>query len=244
MKTHFSSISALLLLVAVSSTHAAVTFSAGHGDIGLEYVGPGQLALHLHTHTGATVDGAPLLSDAEYEPDEIEVEVSASAYNVQSDNALVSGTGVAIGQSIWRLPESNNPLLPFLGFGAEELTASEWIGNLSFTLASITSPSGNGHFSIYQSDGLGGWNFFISTADGGITAADKIDISAEGHDHYNMTFSESGTWTIDLFATGTHATDGVQTSGVQSFTFQVAPEPSRALLLELGLIGLLFRRRR
>jgi surface-anchored protein len=83
----------------------------------------------------------------------------------------------------------------------------------------------------------------MSTADG-IGAGDKIDIAAEGHDHYNMTFSEAGTWTINLFASGNHATDGLQTSGTHSFTFQVAPEPSRALLMGLGLMGLFFRRRR
>jgi hypothetical protein len=244
MKTLFSGIPALILFTIVGSTHAAVTFSGGHGDIGLEYSGPGQLGLHFHTHTGAIVDGSPLLSDAEYEPDEIEVQVSTSAYNLQSDSSLVTGTGVALGQSLWRLPESNNPLLPFLGFGAEELSAGDWLGDLTFSLAGISSPSGTGHFSIYQSDGLGGWNFFMSTADGGITSADKISIAAEGHDHYNMTFSEAGTWTVDLFASGTHITDGVQTSGVHSFTFQVAPEPSRALLMGLGLMGLFLRRRR
>jgi surface-anchored protein len=243
MKSYFSSIPALVLLALALPAQAAVTFTAGHGDIGMEYTGPGQLALHVHAHTGATVDGVPLPSDTEYEPDEIDVHVSTSAFHVQSDSSLVSGTGVMLGQGLWRLPESNNPLIPFLGFGAEELNAADWLGNLSFSLASISSPSGTGHFSVYQSDGLGGWNFFMSTADG-IGAGDKIDIAAEGHDHYNMTFSEAGTWTINLFASGNHATDGLQTSGTHSFTFQVAPEPSRALLMGLGLMGLFFRRRR
>lgn len=244
MKKLSSILSVIVLLALVDSTHAALTFTSGHGDIGLEYTSPGQLALHVHAHTGATVDGAPLLTDNEYEPDEIEVQVSTSAYHVQSDSALVSGTGVMLGQGLWRIPESNNPLLPFLGFGAEELSAGDWLGDLTFSLAGISSPSGTGHFSIYQSDGLGGWNLFMSTADGGITPADKIDIAAEGHDHYNMTFSEAGTWTIDLFASGTHATDGVQTSGIHSFSFQVAPEPSRALFALLGLIAIMTRRRR
>jgi len=187
----------------------------------------------------------PLIADDEYEPDDIVIAVSTSAFHTQNNNNdLVAGTGVIVGNGIWRLPESNNPILPFIGFGAEELTAADWSSNLTITLASIISPSGNGHFSVYQSDGLGGWNFFMSTAVGGITSADKVEIAAEGHDHFNMTFSEAGNWIVNLFASGTHATDGLQTSNTYSFSFAVAPEPSRALLSLIGFSMLCLRRRR
>lgn len=243
MKTCLPTLCAFALLALVTSSQAAVTYSSGHADIGFEYEGPGELALHLHVHTGATVDGAPLASDGEFEPGEVAILVSTSAYSVQSSADLVAGTGVGLGSGLWRLPENNNPLLPFLGFGAEELSAGDWLGNLSYSLVGVSSPSGNGQFSVYQSDGLGGWNFFMSTADGGITGADKIEIAAEGHDHYNFTFSEAGNWTVDLVATGTHAVDGTQTSGMFSFNFVVTPEPSRSLFAMIGLTAMLGRRR-
>ncbi len=243
MKLRISLLAAIALLTALVPGHAAVTFSSGHADIGFEYEGPGQLSLHFHIHAGATVDGATIPADEEYAPEDAAVLVSNSAYSVQSSSDLVAGTGVGLGSSIWRLPENNNPLLPFLGFGAEELSAGDWLGNLSYSLVSVISPSGNGHFSVYQSDGLGGWNFFMSTTDG-ITMTDKVEIVAEGHDHYNWTFSEAGNWTVNMVATGNHATDGAQTSGVFSFNFVVTPEPSRVIFTMLGLTSILGRRRR
>lgn len=235
---------ASLFLALSLGADAAVTYSSGHGDIGLEYGGAGTLALHAHLHAGAVVDGVPLIADNEYEPEDIVFQVSASALSAISDPALVAGTGVLIGNSVWTLPEVDNPLLPFLGFGVEELDPADWTTNLSYTLASIMSPSGTGHFSVYQSDGLGGYNFLMSTALGGITSGDKVEMVAGSHDHFNFAFSEAGTWTVNFSASGTHITDGLQTSAPQSFTFNVIPEPSRAILMAFGFMGLIFRRRR
>ncbi|HYF34376.1 MAG TPA: choice-of-anchor M domain-containing protein, partial [Prosthecobacter sp.] len=204
----------------ISSSYGG-TFTGGHGDIGIGYE-EGQL--HLHMHLGeeepAIVNGVEL-SDEEFEPADVVIGISSAAQQVQSNAALAAGTGVPLGLPIWILPAEEAACLPFLGFGTEELTPEEWVGNLLLRLGRVTSPSGNGHFSIFTSDGAGGYVFLMSTADGGVTGADVLPLAAGGHEHFYLAFSESGTWQVELSAEGKHVIDGEVESDVESFAFEV-----------------------
>jgi surface-anchored protein len=60
-----------------------------------------------------------------------------------------------------------------------------------------------------------------------------------GHIHYNWGFSAPGTYTFDL-----KATFGALESAVETYTFNVIPEPSSGALLLIGLAGLMAARKR
>lgn len=226
------------------SAEAALAWTGGHGDIGVGYHGPGDLHLHLHLGEAgdpATVDGSPVV-DQEYDPDQVDITVPSTTRMVLSSS--VSFLGAAAGQAIWLLPASGSSAdalgAPFLGWATEELNPADWTGNLTFTLTSVISPSGNGHFAVWQTDAFGGVSTLaMSTADPG---ADVLSQAAGLHDHYNVGFTEAGLWEIGITVSGTHVTDGaVSDSG--TFRFMVVPEPSTALLGGLGLLAMLRRRR-
>ena len=226
------------------SAHAALAYTGGHGDIGVAYEGPGDLFAHLHlgeTGDPATVGGLPVV-DVEYEPEEIDITVPAAGQIVLG--SPVAFLGAVSGQSIWLLPASASGAdaigAPFLGWATEELNPADWTGDIHFTLDSVVSPSGSGHFAVWQVDGFGSVsNLAMSTADPG---ADVLEQAAGQHDHYNIAFTEIGLWEITMTISGTHVTDGF-VSDTGTFRFNVVPEPSTALLGALGLLAM-FRRRR
>ena len=237
---------ALALLPSLPVSGASL-WTSGHGDIGLALHGGTELEIHFHLghDEPAIVDGTTI-NDTEFEAADLTVFVNNAAQTT-SNAALATGTGVASGQPLWVLPQGETAAsaanLPFVGWGTEELVPGDWSTNLVFALTAVTSPSGSGHFSAFQDDGLGGFNFAFSTADG-ISAMDAISQAAGSHEHYAMAFSEPGLWEITLTASGTHSTLGVMTSSPTTLSFQVAPEPSRAVLLGLGMVCLILRRRR
>ena len=233
----------IALAAFLPSAHAALAWTSGHGDIGVEYEGGGDFHLHLHLGEDdpAIVDGNPVI-DTEYDADEIDITVPAAAEVVLATD--VAFLGSLAGQSVWLLPQDGAAAdligAPFVGWGTEGLNPADWIGNIKFKLLSVTSPSGSGHFAVWQVDGFGSLsNLAMSTADAGV---DEVSQAAGVHDHYNIGFTEAGIWTIEMMVEGTHATDGFS-SGSATYTFNVIPEPSTALLGGLGLLAM-FRRRR
>lgn len=204
-------------------------WTSGHGDIGLAYE-DSELELHMHLHEGASLDGATMEADTEHHPEDIIVEVGREAIQV-AGAGIAEGTGVAEGAPVWILPTSANPHLPFVGFGTEELDPADWTGDLSMKLVSISSPSGGGQFSVYRPDGLGGAEFLISTAQGGISGEDHVDLPAGGHDHFFIAFSESGLWRVTLEAEGQHGVDGAVSTGPVEIVFEVAPNGGGTITL-------------
>lgn len=194
-------------------------WTAGHGDIGVAYE-EGELDLHLHLEEGAVLNGTTLVEGVEPPPSLVDIVISNAAL-VSSTETLEEGTGAHEGESLWILPASNNPQLPFLGFGTEELDPADWIGDITFTLVSVESPSGEGHFSAFESDGLGGYAFNISTHMGGVTAEDHLEQAAGAHSHQFLAFTETGRWRMTFIATATHAVDGAVTSQPITFVFDV-----------------------
>lgn len=205
-------------------------WTAGHGDIGLAYEEGGELELHLHLHEGAVVNGVEQEADSEPPADQTVIVVSEAAQQAATA-AIASGAGVSAGETVWILPTSPSAELPFVGFGTEELDPAEWESDLTFSLVNVTSPSGTGHFSVYQSDGLGGFDFLMSTALGGITEDDHLEMAAGTHDHFFMAFSESGLWAVTLKASGEHHDDGEVESDEVTFYFEVAEETAGRIAL-------------
>lgn len=237
-----------ILLGSLLAGHVAQAqlWTSGHGDIGvaLEDDGNGpEFHLHAHLHGGAVVDGITLTADEEYDAGQIIINVPLLTKISAPDNAaLTAGTGASTGGDLWILSQNNpgSDPLPFVGFGTEELNPADWVTDISFTLGAVTSPSGSGDFSLWQPDGVGGFNFYFSTQNGNNT----LNMLAGVHDHFNFGFTEAGSWLVELTTAGTHITEG-PLSDTQTFTFNVVPEPSAyAALVGLAALGLVSARRR
>ncbi|MDQ8194450.1 choice-of-anchor M domain-containing protein [Coraliomargarita sp. SDUM461004] len=223
--------------IAANSAQAAL-WTAGHGDLGVALEDGTDFHFHAHLHTGAIVDGVALTEDEEYDAGDIIINVPESLKaSMPNNTTLIPATGAAEGEDIWILPQSNTVGIPFVGIASEELEASDW-SSITFTLGTVTSPSGSGDFSLWQGDGFGGFNFYFSTADASLTenGNNTLIVGAGGHDHHNFGFTEAGTWLIELTASATHDTLGLM-SDTQTFTFNVVPEPSSYAALA-GLLAL------
>jgi surface-anchored protein len=247
LPNQFSTIFAGLILTAQILT--AQLYTEGHADVGFGYEDEGggfELHPHWHAHNDevgeeAIVDGS-ISPVEEYDAGDIIAVVPGSSASVAANNAAFNiGTGVAPGSTYWFLPQTGAGGTPFLGLGAGELTSTDWIGGtIDITLGAVNSPSGSGHFSLYQFDGA--FNFYMSTADVGSNTG--VTLNAGDHDHYSWAFTETGTWLIDFTASGTHVSDGFQ-SATETFAFNVVPEPSAFTAISgIFAIGLVLLRRR
>ncbi|MEM7146959.1 MAG: choice-of-anchor M domain-containing protein [Verrucomicrobiota bacterium] len=232
------------LLVAAQPVSAQDIWSAGHGDIGLEYEGPGTMEPTWHLgedNETVILNGVPTnfgTEGQEFEPDEI----IAFSNRVESRaaGAAWDPTGVVEGAPLYVFPQTNDPTVPFLGFGLEELDPGDWLSNIEMTLTGLSG--GTGDFSVYTTDNFGVPTFLMASSDG-ISAADVVSQAAGTHEHYNWVFSEKGTYDVTFEFSGLHITDGVQSQSA-TYTFTVVPEPSRAMLAAAGLCGMILQRRR
>jgi surface-anchored protein len=226
------------LLAAGSLTlHATSTILfQGHADLGIGYENGGW---DLHVHDEAE----PPPGGTEYEPDGVILLVGAAAQQTVPDNPAFSFLGNS-GDSVWILPESENPSLLFLGIATEEIEAGFFQNDrVALTLAGYNGP---GHFALYQVDGFGSPSLYMNTRDG-VSNDDRFEMQVSTHAHANWAFSEPGTYTLSFDASGTLVEGGLFTSsGPVDYTFTVVPEPSTYLLFGLGaaaLVGLLRRQR-
>lgn len=224
-----------LLAVAISTSAAqAALYTDGHADFGAAYE-DGAFNFHFHGE-GATVDGIER-DDEEFAISEITVVASTASMVILP--VAFAGLGSSVGDTVWVLPEVQNPALPFLGLATEELSASSW-GNITFTLGSVISPSGSGNFALWQSGSFGETLLRMSTADPGL---DQVIMQPGAHSHYNWGFTEAGNWQVEFTVSGNHAVDGF-VSSTQTLNFQVIPEPSAVVLGGMGLLAAVSRRRR
>jgi surface-anchored protein len=226
-------------LLALGNASAAAIYSLGHADFGIGYHA-GHFELHHHIHEGATVNGSAILGDAEFAPGDLTVRVpfitesrpAGSEYNF---------LGVSAGIPVWTLPEVEDVSKPFYGLGSEELDAADFDGDLTFQLLSVVSAPAGGHFSLWRDNG-GSPLVRFATSDG-VTGSDSFQLTPGGHDHYNWSFTQPGLYELSFRVSGTHGIDGFGLD-TQTFSFEVAPEPSKALFAGVGLCFLLFRRSR
>ena len=244
----------LLIFGSLVSPSFAALFASGHGDIGIAYEDEGdgpEFFLHVHLHgeeeeeEGHEEEGEEHEHEGmEYEPSDITIVAPSSTRANMPSNAILNlGTGVPEGSPIWILPQGNVEGVPFLGIATEELDGGLFPGGSTFELMGINSPSGTGSFSVWQQSGIGAPEFFFSSDSPGLTTDDnKLILSTGAHDHYNYGFSEPGMWEVELSVSAmlNGTTPLVDT---ETFSFQVIPEPSTALLGLIGALGLLRRRR-
>lgn len=216
---------AAIALAAAVGVQGQTYISDGHVDIGIGYEAG---AFDLHVHQESPIE-------AEYAPDEAVFLVGAAG-SVNSPGGAFAGFLGPAGSPAWIIPSSQVAGLPFVGFGAEELTEADWLGNISLTLTAVNGP---GAFSIWSVGSFGAPTLHASSADG-VTPNDQLSLIPGSHGHFNIGFTQPGAYEVTFEAAGVHATDGAKLSTPATYRFEVVPEPSTWALLGLGTAALLF----
>lgn len=227
----------LITLAGMTISQAAI-FSSGELDFGVILEG-GELELEAHVVSGIVDDTQT--DDVEFEVSQIQVLTGADR-EFTADASHVPA-GFVSGSSLWILPQSEVVGVPFVALASEELTPSDWSSAITFTLGTVTSPSGNGTFAMWTFDALDNPTFHFSSSEPTATDNNNQFVSNFSHDHVNWGFDEAGTWSIELTASGNLA-DSSLVSTTETLTFIVIPEPSTALLAGISLLGFAARRRR
>jgi len=222
-------IALLVLSLPAIQAQAATVISSGHVDIfEAEYEQDGTNAptVHLGVHTDM----------GHYEPADVILEVGSAALTTIS--ALSSGLISLLGESAYILPvdlELATSLgLLEAGVGRAGFPDS---GALNFTLvaAGSTNP---GNFALFTTS-----NAIRLSTTGSTVGANSFSI-VSSHIHYNWGFSAPGTYTFDMQASYTDPDFGPLQSPVETYTFNVIPEPSSGALLLAGMAAVAGLRRR
>jgi surface-anchored protein len=228
------------------TSHAVVTLSTGHVDGFEVHYDPAAVApeepfgLHIHDDT----------TNTHYEPADVVLQVNQSAFGVYGD-VFTSSTRLGwTGESGWVLPSTQsdtldgdgNPAMLFLGV-ASDGGGVVWAGN-QFKISLISVGANNpGDFAMYRFSGSGSFSNPINTRNG-VSSSDVLTVtSLDGHDHWNWAFSSAGLYELDFQASGT-LNDVLYVSDIETYTFNVIPEPSSGALLLIGLAGLMAARKR
>lgn len=242
-------------LLSLSTAYAQTPLSTGHADIGINYTEAEGWDLHIHDEE----------NDIEYAPNDAFFAVNPAAQTTRPAGSAFDFIGIGAGQSYYRLPQTENPELLFLGFGAEELDPDN--------LFEAWDPDGTGplasgkwlrvdlisslHTRLDGTTGIGQFSTWLNTDDGpavdfatfdGISASDSLFLLAGGHEHRNFGFTEAGTYDVSFTVTGLlSSTQTFDTSPAATYRYVVAaPEPGALSLSLLALPGawLALRRRR
>jgi len=220
----------LLALSCYDVARATTTISSGHVDIfEAEYENDGTNAptVHLGVH-----------ADTHYEPGEVLLEVGNAAY--RSTVGLQVDIRTFLGPNAWVLPDN----LEEAGeLGVLEAGVGKYgfppLSPVTFTMVSAGAEN-PGKFVLFSDAET---SFTRLRAVGGSIEVGSFSIST-GHIHYNWGFSAPGTYTFDLKASYEDADFGVLESAVETYTFNVIPEPSSGALLLFGLAGWVTARKR
>ena len=160
--------------------------------------------------------------------------------------------GTPAGSPIWLLRQSNNQASQtFLGVRSAGSGFTSWEPGSGLAAApwvelTVRKQSGLGEFAMWQTGSVGGIDKLVSTADPLATLFNnKIYTVGNGHDHFNFSFTQAGTYEI-AFDVRANTSDGFLLSDPTrplTFTFEVQPVPEPALLTAAAALGTLAVRR-
>ena len=226
-------------LLAATSVPASAAYeiewTAGHGDIGVEYDDvDGTLELHYHFESGAVLNGVPV--DGTINPDGIENEPDEAYVRVGTDTFTTDA-----GLNSYVLPEDDTSGVPYVGLASEELDGQGFSG-VTLSLAAFDGP---GRFQLVDFSSSG-QTTFIDTDDLG--TFNEVTLGVPTHVHYNYAFSELGVYDLTLQADAAFSAGG-SVRDTATFRFVVGdltavPEPGSMAVLAIGGLALATRRRR
>ncbi len=234
-------LSACATFAAAAPAIAVPIQTNGHTDIRFLYdAGSGNASLEYHLDAGAMVDGTPLAVETAYAPGDLITYVPDPSVSRPAGSAW-DFTGNAAGEPLWYIPFSQEGDRPWTGISTESVSDADF-SNISYELTAFSGP---GQMSVADFGPFGNPNIYFQT-NNGISGSDVINVPAGTHAHYAWFFTEMGTYTFDIMATGTftQAAGGGSVSVAETFTFQVVPEPATVVLLVAGFGALCKRRRR
>jgi surface-anchored protein len=212
-------------------------WTAGHGDLDIHYdLANNSLGLGYHLDDNAVINGVPLGVSGEFEADYLTVVVPNAPF-AQRIGGLAGLPGVFSNQTFWNIPQSNpgvNPV-PFMGIGAEEIQPGIFLNNqIALSLKSVVMAPANGQFIAYRT-GVGAPTTFIDTQNLGTT--NLITVNAGAHGHYNLGFSQPGSYLLEFEAMGTLIGGGTS-SGTAIYAFNVVPEPAAWVSMSMALVSI------
>lgn len=210
-----------------------------HADVGVGYE-DGEWDLHEHDD----------INDIEYAANEVLNYVAPGAALNQPAGSQWAFLGAGAGNTVWLLPQVQNPSLLWLGIGGEEIESGIFVDEqVSLNLIDVRGP---GQFSLFSNGVFGDPNVLMATSDG-ISAADTMTVFVGSHAHYNWAFTAAGYYEIDFEAVGTLVDGNVVTSsGPVTYYFGVettaVPEASSLTLaaaaIAMGAVGMRRLRKR
>jgi len=216
------SIALSLAFATAAWAEPVTTLSAGHVDIfeaEYEELIPGQPELHLGVHNDA----------GHFEPGDVILEVKNAAY--RSTSGLPGAITAPLGANAWVLPADleEAAALGVIEAGVAKVGFPD-SNAVTFTLLSAGA-SNPGNFVLYSSA-----NSIRLAATGGTLGTSSFSTNA-GHIHYNWGFSAPGTYTFNMQASYTDPVAGLLQSPVETYTFQVVPEPSMWAVAGAAVLG-------
>ncbi|HCT77458.1 MAG TPA: hypothetical protein DGT23_12865 [Micromonosporaceae bacterium] len=197
-------------LFAATPAQAAtpVVLSQGHVDvIGVAYE-DGQLHVHVHDET--------VEPGVEREPCDVIFEVKSAARTTVPDDPAYAFLGNA-GDSVWILPEVEDPNLLFAGLGTEEITAGQLAGDtINVKLSAVYGP---GDVSVFTTNEFGAPAIIFDSGNG---LPDALALAAGSHQHANWAFENAGWYRLVFRVTARDAvTNALVSSGPVSLRFKV-----------------------
>ena len=180
----------------------------------------------------------------QYGGDEALLYVGEDALTTRPAGATFDFIGVGAGQPFYRLPQTQNANLLYLGFAAHDVQSADFdnydaatesggraTGVGPWLKASLVSVSGPGAFSIWQSEDTGP-NVFIASSDG-ITGIDALWVVAGGHSHFNLGFTAVGRYEVTFQLSGHVDTDGNNSTDNNN----VVTSPNQTVYFSVGNVG-------
>ena len=247
-KTKFSPCLLLAMLLALSCydvARATTTISSGHVDIfEAEYEQDGTNAptIHLGVHEEQEVDG--VLVENHYEPRDVILQVKNAAY--RSTDGFSENITTLLGPNAWILPADTEEAHDLGLLGAGVAKAGFPAGSVTFTMvgAGAANP---GIFALFTTGSSTVDSSIRLSATGSAVGTSGFSIAGP-HTHYNWGFSAPGTYTFDMKASYDTDPDplvvSLLQSSVETYTFNVIPEPTCGTLLLIGLVGWVATRKR
>ncbi len=209
-----------------SHTDVLVNFSGGSGAINIRF-----------GHANTTTGGGTTLPSAS-------AELVGNANTANTIDEVPPGfefTGATPNSTLWSLEQGLTGGMIYLGINSAETDLSKLVawnpgepaknaGYLNkFIQISLIAVRGPGHFSFWQDgDSLDQPVVYMSSFVNGVDAQDRAFHAVGGHDHFNWSFTQAGSYEVDW----------------QLSTFLVVPEPGTGALLATGLLLASLRRRR
>jgi surface-anchored protein len=213
---------AVSLAFAAAAARAATILSSGHTDVFEAEYEAG--VLHLGVHN----------DDGHFEPGDVILQVKNAAY--RSTVGLQGDIQTFLGPNAWVLPADQDEALA-LGVLRAGAAKAEFPDQNTVTFTMIAAGAENpGKFILFSG---GSTNFVRLSADGDTVLTNSFGLGALDHVHYNWGFSAPGTYTFDM-----QASYGSLSSPVETYTFQVVPEPSTWVLAGTAALGAIGLRRR